>query len=170
MPRLAHQNAPAATTTPPLRAQEARERREQVEEARRRRQAELDRQERERQANNRLMAEQEAKRKAEEAEKRAASKRWLKEVAETNKKNMAQAHKSMLASIDDERRLAKTWLDQLDAQDRRRQEEFDAMCVGRVVQESCDTAYLQGGLTRPRCTCAPPELQLRSRGQGGRVW
>ena len=149
---LAHQNAPAATTTPPLRAQEARERREQVEEARRRRQAELDRQERERQANNRLMAEQEAKRKAEEAEKRAASKRWLKEVAETNKQNMAHAHKSMLASIDDERRLAKTWLDQLDAQDRRRQEEFDAMCVGRVVQGSYEEGSCRGATIGRACT------------------
>jgi len=42
---------------------------------------------------------------------------------------MAQAHKRMLQTLHDERKLASVWKAQLDAQDKRRQQEFDAMCV-----------------------------------------
>ena len=50
----------------------------------------------------------------------------LPQVAKTNMKNMEAAHTQTQAALKEERRLAAVWRAQLDAQDKRRQEEFDA--------------------------------------------
>jgi len=126
---------------------------EQVQAARQRREREVQRQERERRRNNQLMAEQEAKRAAEEKRKLKENRKWLAQVgiylsvpcimlgaerqslllvgqvARTNQENMKAAHKKMLAELAQERGLSKVWQAQLDAQDKRRKEEFEAMCV-----------------------------------------
>ena len=132
---------------------------EQVQAARQRREREVQRQERERRRNNQLMAEQEAKRAAEEKRQLKENRKWLAQVgiylsvpcimlgaerqslllvgqvARTNQENMKAAHKKMLAELAQERGLSKVWQAQLDAQDKRRKEEFEAMCMlCRTVQ------------------------------------